>query len=63
MAGARGDFVNTWVSQWYLINGFAPVLYLGKSHTDLLALNTEFQQGNSWLVFPLVDMLIHTVFR
>lgn len=40
MAGARGDFVNTWTSQFQLINYFAPDLYLDKSDTDLLAQNT-----------------------
>lgn len=43
VAGARGDFVNTCTSHCWLINHFAPVLYLGKSDTDLLALNTVLQ--------------------
>lgn len=40
MAGARGDFVNTWTSRFYLINYFVPVLYLAKSDMHLLAGNT-----------------------
>lgn len=40
MAGARGDFVNTWTSRFELINYFGPVLYLAKSDTDLLAQNS-----------------------
>lgn len=40
VAGARGDFVNTWIRHFQLINCFAPVLYLGKSDTDLSARNT-----------------------
>lgn len=34
MAGARGDFVNTWTSHFWLINYYVPVVYLDKSDID-----------------------------
>lgn len=64
VAGAGGDFVNTWTRQFHLINDFAPVLYLAASDTDLLAEKTlTMHQGTA--VTPDVvfsNMLNHAMF-
>lgn len=40
VAGARGDFVNTWTNHCGMINYSVPVFYLGKSDRDPLVQNT-----------------------
>lgn len=57
VAGARGDFVNTWTSNFNVINDFGPLLYLDKFDTDLLAPNTVTTHRGA-----LLDMLMFSMF-
>lgn len=57
MAGAGGDFVNTWTNHFYVINHFVPVLYLAKADTNLLGQNAALQictreSFAAWWNFP-----------